>query len=234
MAEGAVAHSDAPAVDEKDFTEIKYHLYITHTGSTPAKPNAEWTMPRYVRCNTHLTEKNNESTGCALSNVAPPDMELPISTYGAAAVTYGFGQDALPDGWGYRKSMQRALNGKERREYTCGTKSTVKFVHRCDIVPDDSCDKYPFASTKQGGTDGALCVEITPLLEGDGKYHVYNSDPSRLVTGKEPCVRGHIPEDLNELAGNAYSRYTQDWRLIEDDRFWVGIPDFFDKVKTGE
>lgn len=234
LAEGTVAYSDVPAVDEKDFTEIKYHLYITHTGSTPTKPNVEWTMPRYVRCNTHLTKEGNESTGCALPSITPPDMELPISTYGAAAVTYGFGQYALPDGWGYRKPMQRALDGDERRKYTCGYKSTVEFVRKPDIVPDDSCDEYPFASTKQGGTDGALCAEITPLLEDDGKYHVYDSDPSRPVTGKEPCVRGHVPGNLNGIAGTAYSNYIQDWRLMEDDSFWVSIPDFYEKVKTGE
>ncbi|WP_425506468.1 NucA/NucB deoxyribonuclease domain-containing protein [Streptomyces rectiverticillatus] len=33
-------------------------------------------------------------------------------------------------------------------------------------MPDDSCDEFPFAQSKEGGNIGALCVDILPQEVG--------------------------------------------------------------------
>ncbi|MGF1344518.1 NucA/NucB deoxyribonuclease domain-containing protein [Streptomyces flavovirens] len=111
-------------------------------------------------------------------------------TYGAAGATYAWAQWNLPDKWGLYsgKPLTRALDGPDRRRHTCGDLSSVPFVRKFGIVPTDTCDEFPFASTQEGGTDGDRCAEIVPLLE-DGEWKMYEADPARPVTRTEPCVR---------------------------------------------
>ncbi|MFH9836045.1 hypothetical protein ACH4NC_32795 [Streptomyces sp. NPDC017201] len=232
LATGSVAYSNVPAIDKVDLSTTKYHLYITHTGSTPTLPNVNWDNPHQVRCDSHLTDTGNINTGCVDGAVRQdPDLELPVSRYGAAAVTYGWAQWNLKDKWGlYSGSpLNRATNGPERRKFTCEEKSSDPFEKMPNsVVLDDSCDEFPFASTQQGGTDGALCAEIRAHLREDGKYEVYKAWDDRPITKQEPCVRGHVNLLENTTAGSAYSRYIQDWRLIEGDPFYVTVPDYFD------
>lgn len=230
---GSVAYSDVPSVGVADSSTVKYNLYITQPGTIPTLPNVNWSNPRAVRCDSALTGGGNTSTGCVLPSITPR-LELPVSQYGAAAVTYGWAQWNLPNKWGlYSGSpMTRALDGDARRKFTCEEKSSVPFVAKPDdVVLKDSCDEFPFASTEQGGTDGGKCAEIVPLFEGDGQWRVYEADPSRPVTGTEPCARGHVNLDQNKLAGTAYSNLIQNMRLIEKDPFYLTVPDYFDAVE---
>lgn len=141
-----------------DSSTIKYGLYITQTGTTPTQPNVNWSNPRVIRCDSALTESGNTSTGCALPSVTPK-LELPLSTYGAAAATYRWAQYNLPDGWGLYsgKPLTRALDGPDRRRRTCEDQSSVPFIRKPDLVLDDSCDEFPFASTWEGAPMAA-CV----------------------------------------------------------------------------
>lgn len=228
VASGTVSYSNIPAVGVADSSTVEYHLYITQSGTIPTLPNVDWSNPRPVRCDSALTQSNSISTGCALPHITPK-LELPVSTYGSAAITYGWAQWNLPNKWGlYSGSpLTRALDGNDRREFTCEGKSSVPFVKRPDIVPEDSCDEFPFASSEQGGNDGGKCAEIFPLFE-DGEWKIYTADPARPITYTEPCVRGHVPLPLNRLAGTAYSNLIQNQRLIEKDPFYVSVPDYFD------
>ncbi|MFI5571164.1 NucA/NucB deoxyribonuclease domain-containing protein [Streptomyces sp. NPDC051740] len=227
LATGSVTYRDVPAVDKVDFTTTKYHLYITHTGSTPTKPNVNWDHPKQVRCNTHLTKLGNESTGC-VDNTAPeqPALELPISEWGAAAATYGWAQHNLPDQKGLvgGNPLHQTKDGDDRREITC-----AKFEKKPEIL-DDSCDEYPFASTKEGGQEAALCAEIQPVRQEDGKYKFFEAWNDRPVTYTEPCVRSHVNLIENTNAGGECGRYVAKWRLIEGDAFHLDIPDYFDMV----
>lgn len=226
VASGTVSYSNVPAVGVADSAIVKYNLYITQTGTTPTHPNVDWSNPDAIRCDSALTVGGNTSTGCAVPSITPT-LELPVSKYGAAAITYGWGQRNLPGAWGRYSStrMTRALDGEQRRKFTCGEKSSVPFIKKLDIVPTDSCDEFPFASTEQGGTDGGKCAEIVPLLE-DGKWKFYEADPKRPVTKTEPCVRAHVPIAQNKRAGTTYSNFIQNVRLIEKDPFYLDIPDY--------
>ncbi|MEW2121480.1 hypothetical protein AB0945_41350 [Streptomyces sp. NPDC005474] len=221
VASGTVSYRNVPAVGVADPSTVKYSLTTTQTGTAPTQPTVNWSNPRAIRCDSALTESGNTSTGCALPSVTPL-LELPLSTYGAAAATYRWAQYNLPDGWGLfsGKPLTRALDGSDRRKKTCEGQSSVPFVKKTDIVPDDSCDEFPFASTWEGGTDGGRCAEIVPLFEG-GEWKIYEADPARPVTHTEPCVRGHVPLGVNQLAGTAYSNLIQNQRLINKDPFRV-------------
>ncbi|MFF3257734.1 hypothetical protein ACFYWO_00990 [Streptomyces sp. NPDC002932] len=222
VAVGRVAYSDVPAVGLADATTINYHLNIATSGTPLTQPDVSWSNPRSIRCDSALTESGNTSTGCALPSITP-ELSLPLQTYGAAAATYEWAQYHLPDKWGLYsgKPLTRALDGPVRRRKTCEDQSSVPFVRKpSDQVPNDSCDEFPFASTWQGGTDGGLCAEIVMLLE-DGEWQAYEADPARPVTMKEHCVRGHVPLDVNQLAGTAYSNLIQGQRLIDKDPFHV-------------
>lgn len=224
VATGRVSYSDAPAVGKEDRATVNYRMTMFQTGTAPATlPAVEWSNPRAIRCDSVLTGGSNTSTGCALPSVTP-EMELPLATYGAAAATYQWAQYTLSDGWGLYsgKPLTRALDGSERRRYTCGDKTTLPFVPKPDSVPNDTCDEFPFASTHEGGTDGALCAEIVPLFE-NGVWQIYEADPARPVKGSEPCVRGHVPSSENSAAGGAYSAFIQNQRLVDKDPFHVSV-----------
>ncbi|MFH9561803.1 hypothetical protein ACH4NR_37300 [Streptomyces globisporus] len=225
VASGTVKYRDAPATGSEDRTKVGYTLKVTQTGTTPTKPTVTWSNPREIRCDSATTGGGNISTGCALPSITP-ELELPLSTYGAAAATYTWAQWNLPDKWGLYsgKPLTRALDGNARREHTCGSKSSIPFVAKPDVVPSDSCDEFPFASTQEGGTDGGRCAEIVALLE-NGTWNVYEADPARPVTKTEPCVRGHVPQDVNSLAGTAYSNLIQNQRMVNKDPFRMKVPD---------
>jgi hypothetical protein len=225
VASGTVSYSDIPDIGVADSTTINYTLTMFQTGTSPSPPpSVTWSNPRAIRCDTAETRSGGTSTGCALPSVSP-ELDLPASTYGAAAATYSWAQWNLPDHWGLYsgKPLTRALDGDARRERTCGNASSVPFVPK-DLVQNDSCDEFPFASTRQGGTNGGLCAEIVPLFE-NGRWEIYEADPARPVTYTEPCVRGHVPNDMNSLAGLAYANLVQNQRLIDAERFYVKIPD---------
>ncbi|MBZ6107380.1 hypothetical protein ACF1HU_33120 [Streptomyces olivaceus] len=225
VATGRVSYSNVPAVGVADAATVNYRLTMFRTGTAPTPlPAVNWDNPRPIRCDSALTASGNTSTGCALPSVTP-QLDLPIATYGAAAATYDWAQYNLPGKWGRYSGqpMTRALDGEARRMKTCGTQSSLPFVRKPDdIVPDDSCDEFPFASTEQGGNDGGLCAEIVPLLE-NGVWNIYEADPARPVTYTEPCVRGHVPREVNQLAGTAYSNLIQNQRIIEKDPFYLVV-----------
>ncbi|MFJ9591020.1 hypothetical protein [Streptomyces acidicola] len=225
VATGRVSYSNVPAVGVADAATVNYRMTMFQTGTAPVPlPAVNWSNPRTIRCDSALTESGNTSTGCALPSVSP-ELELPLATYGAAGATYDWAQYNLPGKWGRYSGqpMTRALDGETRRLKTCGTQSSIPFVRKVDIVPDDSCDEFPFASTWQGGTDGGLCAEIVPLLE-DGVWNIYEADPAKPVTFTEPCVRGHVPLGVNQLAGTAYSNLIQNQRIIDKDPFYLSVP----------
>ncbi len=187
----------------------------------PGDHTVRWTSQVEVRCDAELS-----TAGC----VAPqkkPDLVLPMSVYGTAAVTYLFAETKLPDAWGTpRNPLWRIdISDKEREERyrrTCGRTGTTPFVP-IPVVPDDSCDEYPFARSFQGGKYAAQCAEIIPTLENN-QWVVYDADPRRPVTYREPCVRGHVPLKQNEAAGGAYGSLVKTDRILDMDPFIVSIP----------
>ncbi|WP_405987931.1 hypothetical protein [Streptomyces sp. NBC_00986] len=222
-ATGNVTFLSTPGAGLVSNITTKYDLQVDQPGTTPINIHATWSNPRQVRCDT--TFADNTSTGCVISDVRAK-VVLDQATYGAAAATYGWAENYLIDHWGSTANpLQRLadLTAQEsNRTNTCKTGATRPFVTLPDIVPDDSCDEYPFAATHQGGTNGGLCADVIPQLQ-NGVWNIYQDTNAPDVTFNEPCVRGHVPGTQNSAAGGKLGTTTQTERIIPDEKYVVVI-----------
>ncbi len=219
-----ITFSAAPAAGESNNLSPSY-TYSARPATKPATGTpATWSATRPVRCDKTMVR--NTSIGCVIASHIPVlSISAADNRYGAAAVTYLYGEIYLAGKFGTSESKLTRIDDvakktKNRRQ-TCEDLASVKFEPRDDIVPNDSCDEYPFAGTKQGGTDGALCAEIVPLWHTDDKswhIHTFTNHPN---TGKEPCVRSHVPLLQNTTAGSKYAGFINSWHVIGGEDFIV-------------
>jgi len=215
---GTVVHSEILAKGTQDSTRLGYDAYITVPDAVPAQPNASWDGAVDIRCDNSV----GASAGCVYPG-ATPDLELSASLYKAAAITYLWAQLNLPDGWGAGTPLRRLADdsaAEANRARTCEDGTFVPLPD--DVIPDDSCDEFPFAKTYEGGTPGGLCADIAPILE-DGQWTVYEANPDKPVTGTEKCVRGHVTLIDNTNAGGALGRFTTAVRLLDLDKYTVTV-----------
>ncbi|MCP9213385.1 NucA/NucB deoxyribonuclease domain-containing protein [Streptomyces sp. NEAU-Y11] len=218
IAKGKVTYGATPPSGRKDFLTTKYHMNVTMPGAIPVQPNVNWDNPRKIRCDNQITG----SPGCVHADVRP-NLVLSLSRYGAAAATYLWAQQNLPDGWGYRTPLRRMAGDSEpHRRKTCGDRSSDPFVPMPDHVPNDSCDEFPFAATHEGGRDGALCADILPKFE-NGQWQVYEARTDKPVKMTEQCVRGHVPLDDNRDAGGELGRFASGQRVLDTEKYTLTI-----------
>ncbi|GGU89840.1 hypothetical protein GCM10010182_00320 [Actinomadura cremea] len=196
-----------------------FHYRMFQIGDTPGDFDFSFPFPQKVRCDAEVVS----TPGCVIS-ASPATLHLPISQYGAAAVTYWYAQTQLIDHWGASDSplmrMASKAGAEANRARTCGSHSSDPFVPLPQYIPQDSCDEYPFAATYQGGSDGGQCAEIMPNLE-DGQWVFYV--PNGVPTGNEPCVRGHVSLPVNQAAGGKYGNFVQNERVLDTEKFKVSV-----------
>ncbi|MGW0825548.1 NucA/NucB deoxyribonuclease domain-containing protein [Streptomyces sp. NPDC002845] len=234
-ASGDVSYSSSPAPETSVEFTTSYTLYVSTAGATPVDPTASWSNPRKIRCDDDVRDVTGGGTspgpGCVFPHVRPAvEMSLapyvqgdPGSGQGAAAATYLWAQNFLVDSWGRETPLTRAKYGaEERRARTCGDRSAKPFVHLRDIVPDDSCDEFPFAATYEGGTNGGLCAEVIPQWE-DGVWRIYTVEGDPDPTPGMPCVRGHVPQPDNSSAGSKVRWAFEKERVLDGEKFLVNI-----------
>jgi hypothetical protein len=218
-ASGSVTFLATPGAGLDSSITTSYVLNVIQPGAIPLNENAAWSNPRPIRCDT--TFADNTSTGCVIPSIRPV-LVLPLSVYGAAAATYGWAENNLIDHWGADDNpLQRLADvntQNAKRKNTCGSGASRPFVVLDDIVPDDSCDEYPFAATLQGGTNGGLCADVIPQLQ-NGVWQFFQDPNAPAVTLNEPCVRGHVPNTDNGAAGLALGRNSQSERVIDSEKF---------------
>lgn len=221
-ATGTVTYTDAPPAGVEHQFATKYRLFAVSSGAIPVQPTATWDDTYRIRCD----RKVGASPGCVFSAILA-DLVLPLDQYGAAAATYAFAENSLIDHWGLLENpLRRQANEgiqTANRIKTCGTSIDPFVPLGDDVVLDDSCDEYPFAATLQGGTAGALCADIVPLLE-NGSWNYYEANPAKPITFNEPCVRGHVPETQNSAAGGKLGSFAQTDRVLDAERYTVTVP----------
>ncbi|GHA73942.1 hypothetical protein GCM10010345_90800 [Streptomyces canarius] len=222
-ASGSVTYLATPGAGLQSNITTSYDLNVTQPGAVPIVKDVTWSNPRQVRCDT--TFANNTSTGCIIPSIRA-QLILPLSTYGAAAATYAWAENNLIDHWGADDSpLQRLANENTQtanRTNTCGTGASRSFTPLPATVPDDSCDEYPFAGSYQGGSNGALCADIIPLLQ-NGVWNFYQDPNAPAVTFNEPCVRGHVPSTQNSAAGGKLGSNNQTERVLDLEKFDVVV-----------
>ncbi|MFC0842217.1 DNA/RNA non-specific endonuclease [Streptomyces noboritoensis] len=218
---GNVSYSSSPAPGTKvDFT-TSYKLYVTAPGAQATDPNASWDNPEKVRCDDDVRDtsapNSTPAAGCVVPSVVPV-LSMSTSTSGAAAAGYLWAQQNLTDGWGRAKPLTRARSGiTDRTDRTCG--GSQPFADRSDLVPNDSCGEFPFASTHEGGTDGAQCAEVIPNASNGGWdiYDLGGADSSKR------CVRAHVPQADNQAALAQLAEGYANQRVLERDQFKLDI-----------
>ncbi|GGU62718.1 NucA/NucB deoxyribonuclease domain-containing protein [Streptomyces daghestanicus] len=198
-AAGTVTYSTPLAAGGLANVTSKHHMYVVASGAIPTQPNVNWDNPWRIRCDSQV----GANPGCVVPDIRA-NFEFSLAEFGGAAATYGWAQNALRGGAPLSRDSSETT-ASTRREYTCGSKSSDPFVYMDDVVPNDSCDEFPFATSYEGGTNGASCADIVPLLE-NGQWMIYEARTDKPVTGTEPRVRGHVS---NGNAGLALGRYVQ-------------------------
>ncbi|WP_159043366.1 hypothetical protein [Streptomyces sp. NBRC 110028] len=94
-----------------------------------------------------------------------------------------------------------------------------------DVIPDDSCDEFPFAKSYEGGTPGLLCAEVIPGQISPGMWEVRDADPGRPVKFTEKCARGHVPRPENGAAGGKLGSFASLQRVLDLEKYNVDVPD---------
>jgi hypothetical protein len=148
------------------------------------------------------------------------------SQYRAAAVTYEWAQKSLKSAVTGTKvnPLHRDPNSDEswtktKRRRTC---KNLPYPFPADplLVPEDSCDEFPFARSFEGGKPNNLCVDILPKEVG-GVWDVANVRVMRGDPDTAACVRSHVTERDNEDAGNELAQATRSARILGGEAYFV-------------
>ncbi|MFF4834981.1 hypothetical protein [Streptomyces sp. NPDC001315] len=215
---GTVSYSGAvPAGQTRTSFQTQYQMYVTTAGATPVDPSASWSPPAdaVIRCDTEMPT----TSGCVIPFAA--DEDAPILEYSLSNPNHGQASAAYELGLRMRGSNlfhgENEDVGNQNRSKTCGNFTNLY----PDIPGADSCDEFPFARTMEGGTDGALCAEITPT-EVNGQWTTPPTDPNKPVTN-QPCIRSHMTLFANKSAGSIFANFKKYNRIIRGDSFWMAI-----------
>jgi len=176
---------------------------------------ARWSNPAPVRCDSQAP--GAAAVGCVFPGFTPT-LVLPASVYGTAAVNVAVGETFLPGNPGYLTPLHRG-NPADRQGNMDGICDNT-FFRNSILVPNDSCDEYPFASSLesggQRGQTGANCLEAIPQIV-NGVWQVwFLNDPVGQL-----CERGHVPNALNTAVGGPLSLLYGANRMLIGDAYFV-------------
>jgi hypothetical protein len=219
---------DNPAAGQQDplfFTSTT--LTYAPAAGLPISPGG-FSTPDNIRCDNGL---GASGIGCVIPAVIP-DLPLSVATYGAAAKNVEYGEDFIPGTPGLFTSTPltrgdpRLTQGNS--DAICD--NTFKTITR--VVPNDSCDEYPFASSQQSGAarnlTGADCFDIIPYNNAGTWEPVFVSElglglNGNEYTGHQLCERGHVPADKNQAVGGALGRFYNTQRMLAGDPYTVTV-----------
>lgn len=183
----------------------------------PVISYGQWAGPS-VACDGQV----GQTPGCiATDNLAR--VVLSKSQYGASAVAYEWAQNNLSDNTAMGTAKRPLTRdgdeprAKSRSYYTC--KAPPKPFVADPTVVNDECDEFPFARTRQGGTLGSMCAEIIPRYVGGGAWRVDVVRDEPVA----PCIRAHVPSDVNQRAGGSVGRQVQSERILQGEAYQVVI-----------
>ncbi|MFD7093082.1 DNA/RNA non-specific endonuclease [Streptomyces sp. NPDC059896] len=220
---GSVAYSSTPAANTGVEFTTSYKMYVTSPGATAVDPNASWDNPRKIRCDDAVLDATGTpSPGCVIPTVmAVVPMNAQGSDPGGAVAAYQWAQQNLMDGWGRNRPLTREKSGTaDRTGRTCGSAGTEPFQANTDLVETDTCGEFPFAEAKEGGIDGARCVEVIPNASSGG-WDTYILGDSRDLDPAAPCVRAHVPAAEKQFADGKLTEGFENQRVIDAEQFKV-------------
>ncbi|WP_433337831.1 NucA/NucB deoxyribonuclease domain-containing protein [Spirillospora sp. CA-294931] len=142
-----------------------------------------------VRCDDEL---GSQRPGCVLNAVTPT-----VSMAGLPKIAKNIRGIQTRGGYGVPGDHQRALHRITRKASITGNRRAVcaRKITGPPPKPKMSCDEYPFASTKEGGT----------ALSGMHRGWAW------------------VPIGEQSSQGGILSSFYQDQRVLNDDAFWVKV-----------
>ncbi|GHG63705.1 NucA/NucB deoxyribonuclease domain-containing protein [Streptomyces griseocarneus] len=224
---GSITYSSSVSKGTQALVRPQYHLELDILLPSERLPsvNTDWLGPQ-IRCDDMV----GQWPGCVIPEHMA-NVTIRKSLYRAAAVTYEWAQKNLTTfsmGTEAKPLHRKEATEKEierRRDITCNL-GPDKFVRDNSLVPDDSCDEFPFAASQEGGNAGSLCVDILPQQVG-GVWDVKNVKVLRngANAANAPCVRSHVTRADNVAAGrDEFGAAVRSDRIIDNEPFQVIIP----------
>lgn len=198
-------------------TNVSYTMTLAAPGARSDNV-ARWSNPAPVRCDNGVAP-GAAAGGCVFPGFTPT-VVLPASVYGTAAVNVAIGETFLRGNPGYLTPLHRGDPNKRQGNMDAICDST--FFRSFLLVPNDSCDEYPFASTLESGGQvpgltGVNCLETIPLIDSG----VWSAWFLNAPAGQQ-CERGHVPLAQNTAVGQSgLSPFYGANRMILGDAFFV-------------
>ncbi len=224
-AEGSLDYTDVPAPGPDTMT-LQYEGLAEVPGLLPPPVPASWSASSPVRCDDRIP---GLPPGCVFPGVIPT-LDLPIASYGAAAVGIQFAQVNLPDHWGTPGHplyiLRAAAQAERNRRRICPAYQRARFR----LFPGDSCYEFPFAATYESGPmltppiNWRSCVDIWP----SNATGAWVTTPLRNYTGTQRCVRSHVPLAENTAVGLAYEFFGLENRLLDLGTLATADPFYID------
>jgi hypothetical protein len=177
---------------------------------------ARWNNPAPIRCDNDVAP-GATTVGCVFPGYTPT-LVVPASVYGTAAVNIAVGETFLRGNPGYLTPLHRGDTADRQGNMDAVCDST--FFHNTLLVPNDSCDEYPFASSLESGGQlsltGVNCLETVPQIV-NGVWKVW------FLTAPvgQQCERGHVPNDQNTAVGGPLSVLYSANRMLIGDAYFV-------------
>ncbi|MEU2608909.1 NucA/NucB deoxyribonuclease domain-containing protein [Streptomyces albus] len=211
-----------------DFIDHTYKLDIHAAGTIPLTEPITWSGSRF-RCDSKQALGN--TSGCVVAWFTPT-LSVSRAKFGSSADMIAWAQKNLSGHWGLKGTgkplsrLQNAQQQKDNRRRVCETAWTPD-----QTVAEVTCDEFPFASSYESGAlngiqNGSECAQVK-AVQKDSTGVLATDWPTvttiGTVTGKEVCVRGHIPSSLNTGVGSYYVKLIREARLADKDEFWVQV-----------
>ncbi|MFF9899135.1 hypothetical protein [Streptomyces longispororuber] len=110
-----------------------------------------------------------------------------------------------------------------------------------DISSGDvrSCDEFAYAATYNSGgmpksmdglnevASGDACLQTYSKRAKQGEWHLYDDDREAAPTFKEVCGRSTMSNWMNTQSMQSFpSEFSQKYRLLDKDPYWVDTPGF--------
>lgn len=222
---GTTEFSDPQARGGIDHFAPGYTLEMLSPGSLGDAP-AVWATPQ-LRCDFQLSRR----AGCVVPEVTPTFQvdsgANPIAAYGIR-----WAQENLathPGLAGSGEPLHRLADDAQQRSNrntVCGRGWSPDLL----TVPTDSCDEFPFAASREGGSmPGPECAELKPHVNLLSLPWEVRTGPdgqpiADVVQAPAPnttCARVHVPLTQNTYVGGALGRFASAQRLVDNDPYWV-------------
>jgi hypothetical protein len=93
------------------------------------------------------------------------------------------------------------------------------------VVTNDSCDEFPFAATYQSGNllgqTPSQCSQVVPEYNSTTGQWTFIPYPG--YSASQRCGIGHVRLSDNQSVGGMYGAFIQNNRIIDQDRFYLGV-----------